>query len=59
VFWMWVTGLIGMATSFSECTIAQVFKTAEGDGSYRADPLITSNGGLTCGGWVCSFPSCY
>ena len=32
MFWLWVTGLIGMATSFFECTIAQLFKTAESDG---------------------------
>ena len=35
MFWMWVTGLIGMATSLFECTIAQLFKTAESDGTDR------------------------
>ncbi|MGB8712874.1 MAG: alanine:cation symporter family protein, partial [Onishia taeanensis] len=27
VFWMWVVGLMGMATSFLECTLAQAYKT--------------------------------
>lgn len=46
VFWMWVTGLIGMATSFFECTIAQVFKTAEVDGSYRGGPAYYIEHGI-------------
>ena len=46
VFWMWVTGLIGMATSFFECTIAQVFKTAESDGTYRGGPAYYIERGI-------------
>ncbi|HMB38905.1 MAG TPA: alanine:cation symporter family protein, partial [Wenzhouxiangellaceae bacterium] len=38
VFWMWVIGLIGMSTSFFECTLAQVFKNNEPDGTYRGGP---------------------
>lgn len=38
VFWMWVVGLMGMATSFLECTLAQAYKTAEPDGTYRGGP---------------------
>eukprot|EP01029_Cantina_marsupialis_P030605 TRINITY_DN83418_c0_g1_i1.p1 TRINITY_DN83418_c0_g1~~TRINITY_DN83418_c0_g1_i1.p1 ORF type:complete len:131 (-),score=15.03 TRINITY_DN83418_c0_g1_i1:28-420(-) len=26
VFWMWVIGLIGMSTSFFECSLAQLYK---------------------------------
>jgi len=26
VFWMWIIGLIGMATSFFECSLAQLYK---------------------------------
>jgi AGCS family alanine or glycine:cation symporter len=33
VFWMWVIGLIGMATSYFECALAQLFKNAEPDGT--------------------------
>ncbi|MRG97515.1 alanine/glycine:cation symporter family protein [Polyangium spumosum] len=38
VFWMWVVALVGMATSFFECTLAQLYKRAEGDGTYRGGP---------------------
>jgi len=46
VFWMWITGLIGMATSFFECTIAQVFKTSENDGTYRGGPAYYIERGI-------------
>ncbi|WP_280564312.1 alanine/glycine:cation symporter family protein [Chromohalobacter sp. 48-RD10] len=38
VFWMWLVGLMGMATSFLECTLAQTFKQPQGDGTYRGGP---------------------
>ncbi len=37
VFWMWVLGIIGAATSFVECTLAQTFKSKV-DGEYRGGP---------------------
>jgi AGCS family alanine or glycine:cation symporter len=46
VFWMWVIGLIGMATSFFECTLAQLFKIAEPDGTYRGGPAYYIDRGL-------------
>lgn len=38
IFWMWMVGLIGMATSYFECTLAQAYKQAEPDGTYRGGP---------------------
>ncbi|WP_275100291.1 alanine/glycine:cation symporter family protein [Sedimenticola hydrogenitrophicus] len=38
IFWMWVVGLMGMATSYLECTLAQLYKRAEPDGTYRGGP---------------------
>ncbi|MEM7464776.1 MAG: alanine/glycine:cation symporter family protein [Pseudomonadota bacterium] len=38
VFWMWMIALVGMATSLVECTLAQVFKRKQDDGSYRGGP---------------------
>lgn len=38
VFWMWVIGLMGMATSFLECSLAQLFKRTEPDGTFRGGP---------------------
>lgn len=37
VFWMWVTAFLGMATSYYESTLAQLFKRKEGD-EYRGGP---------------------
>jgi len=38
IFWMWMVGLMGMATSYFECTLAQTYKKAEPDGTYRGGP---------------------
>ncbi|MEM7067582.1 MAG: alanine/glycine:cation symporter family protein [Pseudomonadota bacterium] len=38
VFWMWAIAIVGMATSLVECTLAQVFKRKQEDGSYRGGP---------------------
>lgn len=38
VFWMWAIALIGMATSLFECTLAQVYKQHQEDGTYRGGP---------------------
>ncbi len=35
IFWMWVFGLMGMATSFLETTIGQIYKVKASDGGYR------------------------
>ncbi|KIC41380.1 sodium:alanine symporter [Ruegeria sp. ANG-R] len=38
VFWMWAIALVGMATSLVECSLAQLYKRADGTGSYRGGP---------------------
>lgn len=38
VFWMWAIALIGMATSLFECTLAQVYKRSDEEGTYRGGP---------------------
>lgn len=38
VFWMWMIALVGMATSLVECSLAQVFKRRQEDGSFRGGP---------------------
>ena len=47
VFWMWAVGLIGMATSFFECSLAQAFKVADFKTStYRGGPMYYMERGL-------------
>lgn len=38
VFWMWVIAVLGMATSFVENTLAQVYKSNNRDGTFRGGP---------------------
>ncbi|MEN3753563.1 alanine:cation symporter family protein [Mangrovibacter sp. SLW1] len=35
---MWFAALIGMATTFAECTLAQLYKTPNKDGGFRGGP---------------------
>lgn len=46
IFWMWLIGLMGMATSFFECSLAQLFKRYEPDGSYRGGPAYYLTHGI-------------
>lgn len=38
VFWMWVTALLGMATSFAESSLAQLYKEKDKHGQFRGGP---------------------
>ncbi len=38
VFWMWAIAIVGMATSLVECSLAQLFKEPEKDGTFRGGP---------------------
>ncbi|MCT1498721.1 alanine:cation symporter family protein [Corynebacterium sanguinis] len=41
VFWMWLVALLGSATSFVECTLAQIYKEKDRDtGEYRGGPAF-------------------
>ena len=46
IFWMWVVAMLGMATSFAECTLAQLYKTRDIEGNYRGGPAWYMERGL-------------
>ncbi|MCG8545374.1 MAG: alanine:cation symporter family protein [Alphaproteobacteria bacterium] len=46
VFWMWAIALIGMATSLFECSLAQLYKRSDEDGTYRGGPAQYIRHGL-------------
>ncbi|SDH39331.1 alanine or glycine:cation symporter, AGCS family [Pseudomonas benzenivorans] len=46
IFWMWMVALVGMATSYFECSLAQLYKRREPDGSYRGGPAFYIQHGL-------------
>ncbi|MGY4878788.1 alanine/glycine:cation symporter family protein [Vreelandella aquamarina] len=46
IFWMWMTAMVGMATSFVESTLAQAYKTDHGDNTFRGGPARYIERGL-------------
>ena len=53
VFWLWVTGFIGMATKFTECTLALKYRKIHPDGSASGGPMYYMREGLGGNwGWV-------
>ncbi len=56
IFWMWVCGILGMATKFAEVTLAVRFRIREGQ-EYRGGPMYMISRGMGKGwGWLAS---CY
>lgn len=51
VFWMWVVAAVGMATSFAEATLAQIFKVRWSDGTFRGGPAYYLTHGLRSRRW--------
>ncbi len=46
IFWLWLIAMLGMATSFAESTLAQLYKTRDKDGNYRGGPAYYMEKGL-------------
>jgi AGCS family alanine or glycine:cation symporter len=46
LFWMWVTAIFGMATKFTECTLALKFREVAPDGKVAGGPMYTLLNGL-------------
>ncbi|WP_308585052.1 alanine/glycine:cation symporter family protein [uncultured Pseudomonas sp.] len=46
VFWMWVTALVGMSTSFFECSLGQLYKRCDVNGQFRGGPSYYIQHGL-------------
>ena len=46
VFWMWVTALVGMSTSFFECSLGQLYKRCDANGQFRGGPSYYIQYGL-------------
>jgi len=46
IFWMWVTAIVGMSTSFIESTLAQAYKVPHTDNVYRGGPAYYIEKGL-------------
>ncbi|QZI70799.1 alanine:cation symporter family protein [Pseudomonas protegens] len=46
VFWMWVTALVGMSSSFFECSLGQLYKRCDAEGQFRGGPSYYIEHGL-------------
>ncbi|MEA1063534.1 sodium:alanine symporter family protein [Erwinia sp. HR93] len=46
VFWMWVSGLLGMGISFAECSLAQLYKRRDDTGGFYGGPAWYIEHGL-------------
>ena len=46
VFWMWIAAIIGMASSFAESALAQLYKERDTDGRFRGGPSWYMSRGL-------------
>ena len=55
IFWMWCVALMGMATGFVEATLAQIFKVAMPDGTFRGGPAFYIERGLGSRFWGMAF----
>ena len=45
IFWMWICGVVGMATKFAEATLAVHYRVATADG-YRGGPMYMITRGM-------------
>ena len=48
MFWMWLTGLLGMATKYAEAVLAVKFREKDTNGNMRGGPMYYITNGL---GW--------
>lgn len=48
VFWMWIAGIVGMATKYSEIVIGMIYREKAEDGTYVGGPMYYLSKGL---GW--------
>lgn len=55
IFWMWIVALLGMATSYSENTLAQLYKTRDKKGGYIGGPAYYMTRGLNAKWAGCIF----
>lgn len=46
IFWCWITGILGMATAYSECYLSVLFRSKNDDGVYIGGPMYVLKNGL-------------
>lgn len=46
LFWCWLTGLLGMATSYAECFLGVLYRKKTADGTYIGGPMYAIEHGM-------------
>lgn len=46
IFWCWLTGILGMATSYAECFLSVQFRHKDQNGIYHGGPMYVWENGL-------------
>lgn len=46
IFWCWLTGIFGMATTYAECYLSLLFRKKGSDGQYHGGPMYVLEQGL-------------
>ena len=46
LFWIWVTGIVGMATKFSEAALSVRYRDEDGEGGFTGGPMLYMRKGL-------------
>lgn len=46
IFWCWITGILGMATAYSECYLSVLYRSQNEDGTYKGGPMYVLKNGL-------------
>jgi len=47
IFWMWVTGFLGMILKYTECTLSHKYRSFNTDGSVSGGPMYYIRKGIT------------
>jgi len=55
IFWMWATGLVGMATKYSEAVLAIRYRIVQPNGSIAGGPMHYIEQGLKSKKWALAF----
>lgn len=46
IFWCWLTGILGMATTYAECYLGVLYRRKTSDGTYLGGPMYALEYGL-------------
>jgi AGCS family alanine or glycine:cation symporter len=47
IFWMWITGFLGMILKYVECTLSHKYRTFNSDGTVSGGPMYYMRNGIT------------